>query len=286
LSIQVIGALPWYASITTMEESPDKHTDTSRPVAVGRDSEEYIVSVMEAAELFTQAGLPRTERAIQRFCKKGDLLCAFQETTYGARYLIKRSSIDRLIAQKLQTNATTLSDSHDDNVATGRDRSRHTNDTVVAPELIIQETRRETPVHGRDTEERQAATGRDEELQKLHEENLGLKIDVAGKQAFIHQLVAERQQFMSTAQELSYKLGAAETRVHQLEAPRRDTDDTSSDELSRPVVATIPEFGVTSAPVGEGSPAPSNTSRAESEELIPSVGSRRKSSVFRRLFGS
>ena len=76
--------------------------DLSRQDATSRDSEQYTVSIAEAAEFFTRAGLPRTERSIQRFCKQGDLICAFQETAYGSRYLIRRSSIDRLIQQKLQ----------------------------------------------------------------------------------------------------------------------------------------------------------------------------------------
>ena len=63
--------------------------EIARHDATGRDAEQFTVSVPEAAELFTAAGLPRTERTIQRFCKKGDLICAFQETAYGSRYLIR-----------------------------------------------------------------------------------------------------------------------------------------------------------------------------------------------------
>ena len=76
--------------------------DIARHDATGRDAEQYTVSVPEAAELFTAAGLPRTERAIQRFCEKGGLICAFQETACGSRYLIRQSSIDHLTQQKLQ----------------------------------------------------------------------------------------------------------------------------------------------------------------------------------------
>jgi len=68
-----------------------------RPVAADRDDEEYSVSVEEASEMFAAVGLPRTKRAIQRYCKKAELKCVPVDTIYGSKYLITRSSIERLI---------------------------------------------------------------------------------------------------------------------------------------------------------------------------------------------
>src|SRR4051812_32789647 len=87
-----------------MEGSSRDHAniDLSSLVATGRDTDEYTVSVQEAAEMFSAAGLPRTERAIQRYCKKSDLTCVPVDTIYGSKYLITRPSIERLILQKQQ----------------------------------------------------------------------------------------------------------------------------------------------------------------------------------------
>src|SRR5664280_2114171 len=87
---------------SSMETHSLETHDVSRHVATSHDDEPCTVSVSEASELFAFAGLPRTERAIQRFCKKGELKCAFVETPFGSKYVIAQSSIDRLIIQKQQ----------------------------------------------------------------------------------------------------------------------------------------------------------------------------------------
>ena len=141
---------------------------------------------------------------------------------------------------------------------------------------------------GRDTSsdkgERQGATTDDSAqilVKKLQEENLGLKIDVAGKQAFINQLVTERQQLMSTTQELSYKLGAAETRVLQLEAPKRAKVVRTE---QNPVEEMTP-----STPVGEGSDDAQPASPIVSDHPAPIVPKPEevapKRSLLGRMFG-
>jgi len=122
-------------------------------------------------------------------------------------------------------------------------------------------------------------------IQKLQEENLGLKIDVAGKQAFINQLVSERQQLMAATQDLSYRLGAAETKVAQLAAPRRTRT------VEHP--ETPPqEEGAVPSPVGEGSAAteveagPAMAAPEQSQPAAPvsqELGPKR--SMFGRMFG-
>ena len=219
-----------------------KNIDLSRPVATSADTEQYTVSVTEAAELFTASGLPRTERAIQRFCKHGDLICAFVDTSFGSKYLIKRSSIDRLIEQKLQTQAFTSDEDGRDVSrpdATSRDRSRQDaeparSDGATRGAEISNADKTISQVESHDTEPRQAATLGPElagKMKKLEEENLNLKIDNKAKEQFINYLVVERKQMSDSMQDMSYRLGAAETRVQQLEAPKepRQGSDTSAD---------------------------------------------------------
>lgn len=222
--------------VQTMETlTPDiPSSNIARHDATGRDAEQYTVSVPEAAEIFTAAGLPRTERAIQRFCKNGDLICAFQETAYGSRYLIRQSSIDRLIQQKLQALAVTPeTDDRDASrpVASGREASRQEPDAAPADKSPETLNSPENKTH--DSRQKQAETGDDTDmLQQLREENLILKIDNAARQQFINHLTSTVEKYAGEVRELSYNLGVSHTKLTQIEAPK--IPDTEPDDMSRP----------------------------------------------------
>jgi hypothetical protein len=98
--------------------------DMSRPVATTDDSE-YSLSVDEAAERYDHAGHPRTIRAIQRYCAKGDLDCRRRETQFGVKYVITPTSVAKHIAYIEEVRPVT----------TGHDQSRQAA-TVVAPEMV------------------------------------------------------------------------------------------------------------------------------------------------------
>jgi hypothetical protein len=70
--------------------------DQSGPVA---NDHEFTITVEQAADRYARAGHPRTIRAIQKYCARGDLEARKAETSYGERYLISISSISRHLAQ-------------------------------------------------------------------------------------------------------------------------------------------------------------------------------------------
>jgi hypothetical protein len=74
-----------------------------RPAAT-TDEHTFLLSVEEAADRYAAAGHPRTIRAIQKYCRRGDLESQKVETTYGERYLITPASIDRHIAMIIETS--------------------------------------------------------------------------------------------------------------------------------------------------------------------------------------
>jgi hypothetical protein len=76
-------------------------TEQSR-LAATTDEHGYLLSVEEAADRYAAAGHPRTIRAIQKYCRRGDLESQKVETTYGERYLITPASIDRHIAMIIE----------------------------------------------------------------------------------------------------------------------------------------------------------------------------------------
>src|ERR1700686_4863073 len=87
--------------------------DLSRPVATTPDSD-FTLSIDDALERYARAGLPRTPRGIQRYCAKGHLDCRRVETSFGEKYLISPTSIDKHIAYIEEGRP----------VATGRDEPR------------------------------------------------------------------------------------------------------------------------------------------------------------------
>src|SRR2546425_9915547 len=96
--------------------------DQSRPVATSPDTD-FTLSIDEALERDTRAGLPRTPRSVQRYCAKGHLDCRRIETPFGEKYLISPASVAKHIAYIEEVRP----------MATSRDTPRHVA-TTVAPE--------------------------------------------------------------------------------------------------------------------------------------------------------
>src|SRR5580704_7929052 len=80
-------------------------SEQPRPDA-STDEHSFLLSVEEAADRYAAAGHPRTIRAIQKYCRRGDLESQKVETTYGERYVITPESIDRHIAQIIERSQT------------------------------------------------------------------------------------------------------------------------------------------------------------------------------------
>ncbi|UPJ50386.1 hypothetical protein IVB30_02835 [Bradyrhizobium sp. 200] len=141
--------------------------DLSRPVATTDDSE-FTLSVEEAAERYAHAGFPRTIRAIQRYCAKGDLDCRRMETQFGERYMITPTSVARHIAYIEEVRP----------VATSRDLSRPVATTAttedVATKTATTDDRSRQGTTGDDEAQRQATTAAEtkyvEQLEKRLEE--------------------------------------------------------------------------------------------------------------------
>jgi hypothetical protein len=72
------------------------------------DEHTFLLSVEEAADRYAAAGHPRTIRAIQKYCRRGDLESQKVETTYGERYVITPASIDRHIAMIIERSQANI----------------------------------------------------------------------------------------------------------------------------------------------------------------------------------
>ncbi len=96
------GRAPWHLGIINKARAGARYDfnmdDQARPFANGSEHE-FTLTIEEAADRYAAAGHPRTIRAIQKYCARGDLECQKAETAFGQRYLITAASIARHIAQ-------------------------------------------------------------------------------------------------------------------------------------------------------------------------------------------
>jgi len=150
--------------------------DMSRPVAT-TDDNEYSLSVDEAAERYAHAGHPRTTRAIQRYCAKGDLDCRRMETQFGEKYVITPTSVAKHIAYIEEVRPVT----------TGRDESRQVA-TNVAAQLEDGPSKASTATT--DDKSRPVATGPDDSryVAALERENEFLRGQIGVKDTQIGEL--------------------------------------------------------------------------------------------------
>jgi hypothetical protein len=89
---------------------------------------QYTLTVEQTAELFAAAGLPRSVRAIQKYCALTKLDCHKVETETGEKYLVAPYSVERHISyiNEVRPVATRRDQSRTDaNVRTIEDKRGH-----------------------------------------------------------------------------------------------------------------------------------------------------------------
>src|SRR5436305_9602916 len=94
------------------------NNDLSRLVATTPDIE-FTLSIDDALARYSQAGIPRTPRSVQRYCAKGHLQCRLIETEFGEKYLIAPASVEKHIAYIKEVTPATSRD-QSGHVATSR----------------------------------------------------------------------------------------------------------------------------------------------------------------------
>jgi hypothetical protein len=135
--------------------------DPPRPDAA-TDEHGYLLSVEEAADRYAAAGHPRTIRAIQKYCRRGDLESQKVETTYGERYLITPASIDRHIAMIMERSQ-----------ASGREQPRL--DAIVRRGEIDDKAAPEVPDNVREQPRPDASEFQERYITHLENENVFLR---------------------------------------------------------------------------------------------------------------
>jgi hypothetical protein len=191
-------------------------SDTARNSApVDYDKARHPLTIADAVELFAQLGTPRSKRSVQRFCEQGHLDCVRIKGPRGDQFFINRESVVRYAEELRQIEA----------VASLSDDARHDAPQHVAARFSAPE--RDTPVEAAVPAPRREPDEADA-VRQLKDENLNLRIDNRAKEFAIgelnRRLNEDRDKFVGAMQDMSYKLGAAETRLAQIEAPKTDDD--------------------------------------------------------------
>jgi hypothetical protein len=170
--------------------------------------------------IFSNAGVPRSPRTIDRYCKSGHLVCMKIETERNEKYLITPESVTERIRELQQVAST-------GHVETSPDTSRHVG---TQPDMSRHDT---TDDRLSDDEKSKL----EERIKELERENLDLKITNRGKDYFVEELKKEREFFETVRRDMTQKLieqsqrvGELQVKVHLLEAPQQDNEKDTEKE--------------------------------------------------------
>lgn len=251
--------------------------DDARSSAQEREPARFDLTVRQASLLFADLGVPRSPRSVQGFCKDGHIDSIRVKGPSGDRYFVNRESIERYATELKQIDEVAKIGAESD-VAQEREPARDSALLRATPGPVqvavdVDDDVRKTEL---------AVT-----VQQLREENLNLRVDNRGKENFINQLVQDRNQLIGAVQEVSYKLGVAESRVQQLEAPK---DDARSGAQEREIARgddLDDAHGVIDPAAGSEGHQRSGTLVVdlEANSITTEVASPPRRSVWKKLFG-
>ena len=159
---------------------------------------EATLSVENAALLFEEAGIPKSTRTIQRYCRNGILQCIRTDAEFGDRYLINQASVERRI-DELKKFAEMMA-------------SRS-----VAP--LPDETRRAASSHATSRDvvtDRDESVSTDKRITALQAEIFNLKIDVRAKEIVIAKLYEERPAFIERITRQAARIGELAATLRRL----------------------------------------------------------------------
>ena len=186
------------------------------------DRDDYII-MEEAYAEFEAQGERRSVRMIAEYCKTGELVCTYDSN--DKRWHITRESVENKISKIKALNARKAAS--------------------FSPQSTSEHFSEDPATSRRTTEDfppkSESAHTSSEDIKKLEQELLDLKIMNRGKDYLIDQLREERGDFISRIENTNYRIGQLETKVLQLEAPRptpgNDTFTPPSDRNASPLVS-------------------------------------------------
>jgi hypothetical protein len=200
----------------------------SRQVATDRDLSQYTITIEEAITLFTNAGVSRDKRTIERYCEhsKIDAVKLFSE--FGPKWYLNPESVDGTI-KKLQQfadakkQATTSAPTPDDIEARQPDDGRALSGHAAASPDKPRQEELLVPTLSQPVVPVPEVTALEQENKRLKEDILDLKIDNRGLTKTVNTLVEEVREFARERREIQAErktwmaqIGEMTTRLLQL----------------------------------------------------------------------
>lgn len=189
--------------------------DATRIDASQRDAARHSLTTAQAVELFAEFGVPRSKRSVQRFCESGHLDFVSVKGPRGDEFFISRQSVERYAEELRQIDAIATIGDEARYDASQHDTTRH--DASQRDNKEAESSRKAADIkHDGD---RDSA-----ELKLRNDEILNLRIDNRAKEQVITMLRDERREMQIQLQDVTYRLGASETRVALLEEAKPEED--------------------------------------------------------------
>jgi 3-oxoacyl-ACP reductase-like protein len=143
----------------------------------------------------------------------------------GDQFFINRESIERYAKELRQIEAVASITAEPRHAAPQHDTARYS-----APErATMPEPVAVTPAPALEPERDESAAI----ISQLRDENLNLRIDNRGKEQAINFITAQAREKDQQLQDMSYRLGAAETRLAPMEAPKVHDNAARQSPLTR-----------------------------------------------------
>lgn len=189
---------------------------TSQNVLSPFDTKEWL-TVDEAVVHFRELGLPRSAEAIRGYCRAGKIEATTTQGVKGEQHVLKRESANSFITERKIVIAAMTRDIPED--------------AGISRKIpVVSVSSRQVPEDAGTARDDGTLKEKDEEITKLKDEIMSLKIDKAARDQLVTILRDERAQLADTAMEQSRKVGELETRLQLSPPPAARMDIPKPDE--------------------------------------------------------
>jgi len=221
----------------------------SRHDAMQHDMSRHTLTIKQASAMFTNLGVPRSTRSVQRFCEIGSIDCIRVKGEKTERYFINQPSVERYAKELEQLeHISRIEDDKPRHDVTQHDMARH--DAPRRDEsqrVAVSEMSEPVPVPV--SENSSGSQELKSRIDVLEKENLQLKIDRSAKEQVIGHIMDERQKMIDRLTELGRDIGRLESQLLQLAAPqhdmpRHDATDRDTEVFVPAPVAQVDTVGV------------------------------------------
>jgi hypothetical protein len=194
-------------------------------------TEAHTLTTREVMKIFEEAGVPRAQRSIERYCQQGDLDCL--PDAIEKRQYITRASVATLIGQLKELAARHQKTTLEQLGPTDGDDMERRDATPATGERMKHGTPEKQGEKQRLGEYEERLAAQEARIKELENQNFNLEIDKRARDQVVglmrEQMTQQTKDFSEHMMTTSRRVGQLETEMRQLTAPRRDSRPTADD---------------------------------------------------------